>query len=125
MYLEDFNLAGGRVEVLCVLSIVSLGESVELDPEGDSFLPTVLSGSELCADAVHLQTDIRKKTSNVIKLMHLMWTFSGMPDRWHNRGLMCVYVSYLHKNRGSFVHIPQELCRVKLRGVSLRLDDPH
>lgn len=44
------------MEVLCVLSTVSLAERVDLDPEGDALLSTVLSGSELCADAVHLQT---------------------------------------------------------------------
>lgn len=44
------------MEVLCVLSTVSLGERVELDPEGDALLSTVFPGGELCADAVHLQT---------------------------------------------------------------------
>lgn len=44
------------MEVLRVLSAVSLGERVDLDPEGDALLPAVLPGSELCADAVHLQT---------------------------------------------------------------------
>ena len=58
VYLKDFDLAGGRVEVLCVLSTVSLGERVELDPEGDALLSAVLPGSELCADAVHLQTRV-------------------------------------------------------------------
>lgn len=53
--LKDFDLAGGRVEVLRVLSSVSLGEGVNLDPEGDALLSTVLPGSELCADAVHLK----------------------------------------------------------------------
>lgn len=56
IYLKDFDLAGGRMEVLCVLSTVSLGERVELDPEGDALLSTVFPGGELCADAVHLQT---------------------------------------------------------------------
>lgn len=63
MYLKDFDLAGGRVEVLCVLSTVSLGERVKLDPEGNALLSTVLSGSELRADAVHLQAD---KSASVI-----------------------------------------------------------
>lgn len=54
MYLKDFDLAGCGVEVLCVLSGVSLGKRVQLDPEGDALLPAVLPGSELCADAVHL-----------------------------------------------------------------------
>lgn len=59
MHLKDFNLAGGRVEVLCVLSTVSQGERVKLDPEGDALLATVLPGGELCADTVHLQTRVR------------------------------------------------------------------
>lgn len=56
MYLKDFDLAGSRVEVLCVLSTVSQGERVDLDPEGDALLSTMLPGSELCADTVHLRT---------------------------------------------------------------------
>lgn len=44
------------MEVFRVLSAVSLGERVDLDPEGDALLPAMLPGSELCADAVHLQT---------------------------------------------------------------------
>lgn len=56
VYLEDFDLAGGRVEVFCVLATISLGERVDLDPEGDAFLSTVLPGSELCANTMHLQT---------------------------------------------------------------------
>lgn len=60
VYLKDFDLAGGRVEVLCVISTVSLGERVDLDPEGDTFLSAVFPGSELRADAVHLQTEGRQ-----------------------------------------------------------------
>lgn len=56
MYLKDFDLAGGRVEVLRVLSTVSQGKRVELDSEGDALLPAMFPGSELCTDAVHLQT---------------------------------------------------------------------
>lgn len=56
VHLKDFDLAGGGMEVLRVLSTVSLGERVDLDPEGDALLPAMLPGSELCADAVHLQT---------------------------------------------------------------------
>lgn len=36
-----------------------------------------------------------------------------------------VCMCYLHKNRSSFVHVPQELCRIKLGGVSLRLHNAH
>lgn len=43
------------MEVFGVLSSVSLGEGVNLDPEGDALLSAVLPGSELCADAVHLK----------------------------------------------------------------------
>lgn len=70
VYLKDFNLAGGRVEVLCVLSTVSLGERVELDPEGDALLSTVLPGSELCADAVHLQTMGRQEHKCHQNMLH-------------------------------------------------------
>lgn len=63
VYLKDFDLAGGRVEVLSVLSTVSLGERVELDPEGDALLAAVLPRSELCADAVHLQTAGHESTA--------------------------------------------------------------
>lgn len=43
------------MEVFRVLSSVSLGEGVDLDPEGDALLSAVLPGRELCADAVHLE----------------------------------------------------------------------
>lgn len=55
-YLKDFDLAGGRVQVLAVLAAVPLGEGVDLDPEGDALLAAVLPGGELGADAVHLRT---------------------------------------------------------------------
>lgn len=43
------------MEVLRVLSSVSQGEGVDLDPEGDALLSPVLPGSELSADAMHLK----------------------------------------------------------------------
>lgn len=43
------------MEVLRVLSSVSQGEGVNLDPEGNALLSAVLPGSELSADAVHLE----------------------------------------------------------------------
>lgn len=55
-YLEDFDLAGGRVQVLAVLAGVPLGKGVDLDPEGHALLAAVLPGGELGADAVHLRT---------------------------------------------------------------------
>lgn len=45
------------MEVLCVLSTVSLGERVKLNPEGDTLLAPMLPGSKLCADTVHLHTE--------------------------------------------------------------------
>lgn len=53
------------MEVLRVLCSVPLDECVNLDPEGDTLLSTVLPGSELCADAVHLQTDRSTRMFNV------------------------------------------------------------
>lgn len=55
LYLEDFDLAAGRVQVLQVFPALVLSEGVDLNAEGDPFLPSVLSGGELCADAVDLQ----------------------------------------------------------------------
>lgn len=66
VYFEDFDLAGCRVEVFCVLSTVSLGERVQLDPEGDALLSTVLPGSKLCADAVHLRAARRREDTGAI-----------------------------------------------------------
>lgn len=43
------------MEVLRVLPSVSQGEGVNLDPEGNALLSPVLPGSELSADAVHLE----------------------------------------------------------------------
>jgi len=53
-YLEDFDLAGGRVEMLCVLSILILFKRVYLDAERDAFLSPVLAHGELCAYAMNL-----------------------------------------------------------------------
>lgn len=96
--------------MLCVLSAVSLGERVELDPEGDALLAAVLPGGELCADAVHLRT--RERCVIKTHCILLKWKIMGAPNRWHKRELVCVcvWVGYLHKDRGSFVHVPQELC---------------
>lgn len=82
VYLKDFDLAGGRVEVLCVLSTFSLGERVKLDPEGDALLATMLPGSELCADAVYLQSAGRQEYE-CDQNMRLMWKSGGAPNRWH------------------------------------------
>lgn len=68
------------MEVLCVLSTVSLGKCVDLDPEGDALLSTVFPGSELCADTVHLQTE-RRREDECYQNMCLMWKFSGMLNR--------------------------------------------
>lgn len=55
LYLEDFDLAAGRVDVLDVVAALVAGERVHLDPEGHALLATVLPGCELSADAVDLQ----------------------------------------------------------------------
>lgn len=52
--LENFDLAGCRVEMLCVLSILVLFKRVDLDAERDAFLSSVLAHGELCAYAVNL-----------------------------------------------------------------------
>lgn len=53
-HLEDFDLAAGRMDVLHVFPVFVGGEGVHLDTEGHSFLPAVLPGGELGADAVDL-----------------------------------------------------------------------
>lgn len=55
LYLEDFDLAAGRVDVLNIVALLVGGERVYLDPEGYSLLAAVLPGGELCANAVYLQ----------------------------------------------------------------------
>lgn len=78
------------MEVLRVVSAVSEGKRVELDPEGDALLSAVLPGSELCANAVHLQTAGRRDEVKPC----LMWKFSSTLSRWlEERGCMCVCVS--------------------------------
>ena len=59
-YLEDFNLAAGRTDMLHVLPVLIGAESVHLDTKRHSLLPTVLPGGELSADAVDLR---RHKTT--------------------------------------------------------------
>lgn len=54
-HLEDFELAGGRVQVLCVLFILILFKSVYLDSERDTLFPSVLAHGKFCANAVYLR----------------------------------------------------------------------
>lgn len=75
------------MKVLCVLSTVSLGKRVDLDPEGDALLSAVFPGSELCADAVHLQT-AGIQDDKCYQNMCLMWKFSDALNRWHKRELI-------------------------------------
>ncbi len=78
------------MEVLCVLSTLSLGERVKLDPEGDALLSTMLPGSELCADAVHLQTAGRRERD---QNMRLMWNSVAHPTDGTKESLcVCVFV---------------------------------
>lgn len=53
--LEDFDLAAGRVQVLCVLSVPVLLEGIDLHSERHPLLPAMLPHGELSADAVHLK----------------------------------------------------------------------
>lgn len=55
LYLKDFDLAAGWVDMLDVFSVFIGGVSVHLDSEGHPFLPAVLPGGELGADAVDLK----------------------------------------------------------------------
>lgn len=55
-HLEDFDLAGGRVEVFCVLFTLVLFERVDLDAERHALFSAVLSHCEFCADAVYLNS---------------------------------------------------------------------
>lgn len=55
-HLEDFDLAGGRVEVFCVFFILILFKSVNLDAKRYTLFPTMLSHGELRADAVYLNS---------------------------------------------------------------------
>lgn len=54
-YLEDFDLAAGRMDMLHVFPVFIGGKSVHLDTEGNPFLATMLPGGELGADAVDLR----------------------------------------------------------------------
>lgn len=53
-YLEDFDLAAGRMDMLHVFPVFIGGESVNLDTKGHPLLSTMLPGGELSADAVDL-----------------------------------------------------------------------
>lgn len=55
LHLEDFDLTGSRVKVFCVLFILILFKSVNLDAERYTFFSSMLSHSEFCADTVDLQ----------------------------------------------------------------------
>lgn len=55
LHLEDFDLTGSRVKVFCVLFILVLLKSVNLDAERYTFFSSVLPHGEFCADTVDLQ----------------------------------------------------------------------
>lgn len=55
LYLEDFDLAAGGMDMLHVFAMFISGESVNLDTEGHPFLPAMLPGGELSADTVDLR----------------------------------------------------------------------
>lgn len=55
VHLEHFDLAGGRVEVFCVLLALVLFKRVDLDAERHTLLSAVLAHGELRADAVYLE----------------------------------------------------------------------
>lgn len=54
-YLEDLDLAAGRMNMLHIFSMVVGGEGVHLDAKRNALLPAVLPGGELGADAVDLR----------------------------------------------------------------------
>lgn len=57
LYLKDFDLTGGRMEVLHVFSIFTGGKHVHLDMERHPIRPTMLLLGKLSADAVHLRKE--------------------------------------------------------------------
>lgn len=60
-YLEDFDLAAARVQVLRVLSAFILFKGVDLDTKRNSFFSTVFPRGELCTDAVNLHEESGRK----------------------------------------------------------------
>lgn len=57
-HLEDFDLAGGRVEVFCVLFILVLFKRVDLDAKGNALFSSMLAHGEFCADAMYLKNEM-------------------------------------------------------------------
>ena len=53
-HLKNFDLAGGRVDVLSVLDALVLLESVDLDTKRHAFFSSMLAHGEFSADAVNL-----------------------------------------------------------------------
>lgn len=64
VYLEDFDLATGRMQMLSVFPIFIFLEGVNLDSEGHTFLSTMLPHSELCTDAMYLEKETQKYAPN-------------------------------------------------------------
>lgn len=54
-YLEDFDLAAGRVQMFCVVSRFVLFERVNLNAKRHPFLTAMLSHCKLCTDAMNLK----------------------------------------------------------------------
>lgn len=65
-YLEDFDLAAGRVQMFCVVSCFVLFERVDLDAERHPLLTAMLAHCELGADAMNLKTSKQLFTTTMV-----------------------------------------------------------
>lgn len=102
LYLENFDLAAGRVDMLDVVAALVGGERVHLDPEGHALLAAVLPGGELGADAVDLQGGGNSRCS---------WMY------WGGEGSGARSSGYLDEDGGVLGRVPEELDGVEVQRV--------
>lgn len=119
-YLEDFDLAAGRMDMLHVFPVFIGGESVHLDTKGHSFLPTMLPGCELSADAVDLRRHAGEKKWGLITVsLPYIVRINNLP-----RHFTWIYL-YLDENRRVLDGIPEELNGVEVQRVCSGLQYTH
>lgn len=119
-YLEDFDLAAGRMDMLHVFPVFIGGKRVHLDTEGHPFLATMLPGGELGADAVNL----RRWGERWQKCVACVVFTTPQPLNPHNKHLTWVD-HYLDEDRRILDWIPEKLNSVEVQRVWTGLQYPH
>lgn len=101
--LKHLDLAACRLSMLHIFSMLIGRERVHLDTEGHAFLPPMLPGRELGADAVHLRRQTGSETGEDATVL--------------GDGGLAGTQRYLDEDRGVLRGIPEELNGVEVQRV--------